>query len=154
MNNVSPVDIDEIDRQILRLLQLDARISCADLSRKLGVAEATIRFRVNRLVENRVITKFTCLLDPAKMGFKVSGAILLKIEPTHLELACKQLMAFKETQYLFQSTGEYDVVSVVLAEDMGKLNDLVMKTKMIEGVKDARVSVITRMLKLDPSLNF
>jgi Lrp/AsnC family transcriptional regulator for asnA, asnC and gidA len=145
-------DIDDLDKQILKLLQLDARIPFAELSRKLDVAEATIRFRVNKLVEKGIITNFTALIDPAKVGMKVSGAILLKIDPAYLEEACKQLMSFKETQYLFQSTGEYDVVSVIITWDMEHLSELVKKTKLIPGVKDARVSVTTRFLKFDPTI--
>jgi len=145
-------DIDDLDKQILKLLQLDARIPFAELSRKLDVAETTIRFRVNKLIEKKIITNFTALIDPAKVGMKVSGAILLKIDPAYLEEACKQLMLFKETQYLFQSTGEYDVVSVIITWDMEHLSKLVKKTKLIPGVKDARVSVTTRFLKFDPTI--
>lgn len=148
------ITLDDMDKRILELLQLDARVSFADLSRKLDVAEATVRFRVKRLKDNGVITRFAALLDPAKVGFGVSGAILLKIDPACLEEACKRLVAFDETLYLFQSTGEYDVVSVILARDMVHLNDLVRRTKMIVGVKDARVSVTTRFLKFDPSIKF
>lgn len=146
------IELDDLDKRILDLLQLDARASFAELSRKLAVAEATIRFRVKRLMDNGVITRFAALLDPAKVGFGVSGAILLKIDPAYLEEACKQLVLFDETLYLFQSTGEYDVVSVILARDMFHLNDLVKRTKMILGVKDARVSVTTRFLKFDPAI--
>lgn len=142
-------ELDDLDKNILKLLQLDARIPYAELGRKLEVAEATIRFRVNRLIENRIITKFTTLLNPSKVGLKVSGAILLKIDPAHLDEACTQLIDFEETQYLFQSTGEYDVVSVILAHDMEHLSDLVKRTKLLPGVKDARVSVTTRFLKFD-----
>lgn len=145
-------EIDELDKYILELLQNDARAPFAEISRKLNVAEATIRFRVKRLVEDGFITKFSALLDPVKVGYHVSGAILLKIDPAFLEEACTQLTAFNETRYLFQSTGEYDIVSVVLAHDMAHLNELVKKTKMIPGVKDARVSVTTRFLKFDPTV--
>ena len=144
--------LDDLDKRILKLLQFNGRLSFADLSRELDVAEATIRFRVNRLVSTGVITRFAALLDPAKVGMKVSGAILLKIDPAYLEEACKQLVSFSETQYLFQSTGEYDVVSVIVARDMEHLNNLIKKTKIIPGVKDARVSVTTRFLKFDPSI--
>ena len=153
-SNMVQNTLDDIDKRILELLQLDARASFADLSRKLDVAEATVRFRVKRLTDNGVITRFAALLDPSKVGFGVSGAILLKIDPAFLEEACKQLVAFDETLYLFQSTGEYDVVSVILARDMVHLNDLVRRTKMIVGVKDARVSVTTRFLKFNPSIKF
>ena len=144
--------LDNLDKRILKLLQFNCRLSFADISRELDVAEATVRFRVNRLVNEGVITRFAALLDPAKVGMKVSGAILLKIDPTYLEEACKQLVSFSETQYLFQSTGEYDVVSVIVARDMEHLNNLIKKTKIIPGVKDARVSVTTRFLKFDPSI--
>ena len=144
--------LDDLDKRILKLLQFNGRLSFADLSRELDVAEATVRFRVNRLVSNGIITRFAALLDPAKVGMKVSGAILLKIDPAYLEEACKQLVSFSETQYLFQSTGEYDVVSVIVARDMEHLNSLIKKTKIIPGVKDARVSVTTRFLKFDPSI--
>jgi Lrp/AsnC family transcriptional regulator, regulator for asnA, asnC and gidA len=149
---MTQVNIDDLDRRILKLLQSNCRLSFADLSRELDVAEATVRFRVNRLVNDGIITKFAAILDPTKVGMKVSGAILLKIDPTYLDEACKQLVTFSETLYLFQSTGEYDVVSVIVARDMDHLNDLVRRTKTISGVKDARVSVTTRFLKFDPSI--
>jgi len=149
---VQTVSLDVLDKRILKLLQFNCRLSFAELSRELDVAEATVRFRVNRLVEDGIITRFAALVNPAKVGMKVSGAILLKIDPAYLEEACKQLVSFSETLYLFQSTGEYDVVSVIVARDMEHLNNLVKNTKMIPGVKDARVSVTTRFLKFDPSI--
>jgi Lrp/AsnC family transcriptional regulator for asnA, asnC and gidA len=151
---MTQIELDDVDKRIMEALQLDGRASFAELSRKLDVAEATVRFRVKRLIDKGVITRFAVLLDPAKVGFGVSGAILLKIDPAYLEEACRQMVSFDETLYLFQSTGEYDVVSVILARDMAHLNDLVKKTKMILGVKDARVSVTTRFLKFDPAIKF
>ncbi len=145
-------ELDDLDKRILKLLQFNCRLSFAELSRELDIPEATVRFRVNRLVEDGIITRFAALVNPAKVGMKVSGAILLKIDPAYLEEACKQLVSFSETLYLFQSTGEYDVVSVIVARDMDHLNNLVKNTKMISGVKDARVSVTTRFLKFDPSI--
>jgi Lrp/AsnC family transcriptional regulator for asnA, asnC and gidA len=146
--------LDSIDKQILTVLQQDSRISFADLSRQLNIPEATIRFRVKRLQDNKIITRFAALVDPTKVGFAVSGAILLKIDPAHLEEACKTLTAFSETIYLFQCTGEYDIVSVIFAHDMAHLNDVVKRTKMIAGVKDARLSVTTRFWKVDSTVKF
>ena len=151
---MTQLKLDDIDKRILELLQVEARASFADIGRKLDVAEATVRFRVKRLVNNGVITKFAALIDPAKVGFGVSGAILLKIDPAHMDEACEKLVLFNETLYLFKSTGEYDVVSVVVSQDMAHLNELVKRTKMIPGVKDARVSVTTGFLKFDPAIKF
>ncbi len=148
------ITLDDLDKKILQVLQQDGRISFADLSRKLDTAEATIRFRVKRLEDNKVITRFAALVDSSKVGLGVSGAILLKIDPAHLEDACTQLTAFGEVVYLFQSTGEYDIVSVIFAHDLEKFNDVVRRAKLIVGVKDARVSVITRFLKNVQEITF
>ena len=75
--------LNDLDKRILKLLQVNRRLSFAELGRELDVAEATVRFRVNRLVSNGVITRFAALLDPAKVGLKVTGAILLKIDPAY-----------------------------------------------------------------------
>lgn len=152
-SNMSSPEIDDIDKRILRLLQADAKMPCAEISRKLGVPEATIRFRVNRLVERRVIRNFAALLDPAKIGFNVSAAILFKIDSAYMDEASKQLASLSETRYLFQSTGEYDIVAVVFTYDMTHLTRLVKDAKLIAGVKDARLSVITQLLKFDPTFN-
>ncbi len=146
------IELDALDKQILKLLQREARLSFAEIGRHLNIAETTVRFRVNRLVESGVITRFAALLDPVKVGLKVGGAILLKIDPAHLEETCNQLIAFNETQYLFRSTGEYDLVSMIFARDMEHLNELVKRTKMLPGVKDARLSVTTKILKFAPTL--
>lgn len=148
------ITLDDLDKKILHVLQEDGRISFADLGRKLDTAEATIRFRVKRLEDHKVITRFAALVDPSKVGLGVSGAILLKIDPAHLEDACKQLAAFGEVVYLFQSTGEYDIVSVIFAHDLEHLNDVVRRAKLIVGVKDARVSVTTRFLKNVQEITF
>jgi DNA-binding Lrp family transcriptional regulator len=147
--------LDDLDMRLLRLLQVNSRSSFAELGRELGIAEATVRFRVKRLLNEGIITKFTIMLDSNKVCRRVSGAILLKIDSEHLEAACKKLVEFAETMYLFQSTGEYDVVSVVVSQDLEQLNNVVKRAKAIVGVKDARVSITTKFLKFDPfvSLN-
>ena len=148
---MSPAGLDDLDRRILGILQRDSRTSFAEMSRKLKVTEATVRFRIKRLLNKGVVLKFAALLDPEKAGFPVSGAILLKIDPEHLEETSAQLTAFVQTMFLFQSTGEYDMVAVVYSHDMTQLTQLVRKIKMIPGVKEARVSVTTRFLKFDPT---
>ncbi len=81
MMGSTELEMDELDKNILKLLQKDARLSFAEIGRTLNIAETTARFRVNRLVENGVITRFAAVLDPEKIGFKVGAAILLKIDP-------------------------------------------------------------------------
>lgn len=144
------VELDEIDRKILNRLQSDARTSFASIARELKMSEATIRFRVKKLVKKGVIIRFIALLDPRKIGLSVTAIIMAKVDPTLLEEAFEQLASFNETHHVFQSTGEYDIVAVVHARDMVHLSELRKRVKMIPGIKDALVSATTRLMKIEP----
>ncbi|MCL5317154.1 MAG: Lrp/AsnC family transcriptional regulator [Thaumarchaeota archaeon] len=144
------VHLDDLDRAILNMLQRDARTSYSDIAKKYGTAEATVRFRVKRLVKEGVISAFVAFLNPTKIGFTVSGAILLKLDPTHTDDIISTLIEYTEISYIYRSTGEYDVIAVIYAHDMQHFNALVKGIKMLEGVEDVRISVTTEFLKSNP----
>ncbi|MFQ5822415.1 MAG: Lrp/AsnC family transcriptional regulator [Candidatus Heimdallarchaeota archaeon] len=143
------VELDEIDRKILNMLQSDARTPFASVARELKVSEATVRFRVKKLIKKGVITRFIALLDPRKIGLSVTAIIMAKVDPTLLEEAFEHLASFNETHHVFQGTGEYDIVAVVHARDMVHLSELRKRVKMIPGIKDALVSATTRLMKIE-----
>jgi Lrp/AsnC family transcriptional regulator for asnA, asnC and gidA len=144
-------ELDEIDRKILNMLQSDARTSFARIARESKVSEATVRFRVKKLVKKGVIIGFIALLDPRKIGLLVTATIMAKVDPTLLEEAFEQLASFNETHHVFQSTGEYDIVAVVHVRDMAHLSELRKRVKMIPGITDALVSATTRLMKIKPT---
>jgi Lrp/AsnC family transcriptional regulator for asnA, asnC and gidA len=145
------VELDVTDRKILNILQGDARASYASIARELGVSEATVRFRVKKLLKKGVIIRFIALLDPRKIGLPITAIIMAKVDPNLLEEAFEQLASFGETHHVFQSTGEYDIVAVVHARDLLHLSELRKKVKMIPGIKEASVSAITRLMKIEPA---
>ncbi len=62
------IDIDAVDRRILRVLQTDARISNAELARRCNLSPAACFERVRRLRERKIITGYAAMIDPAKVG--------------------------------------------------------------------------------------
>ncbi|MFQ6135294.1 MAG: Lrp/AsnC family transcriptional regulator, partial [Nitrososphaerales archaeon] len=81
----------------------------------------------------------------------VSGDILLKLDPLHMDSVTTRLVGYSEISYIYRSTGEYDAVAVIYAHDMNHFNSLVKEIKMLEGVKDVRVSVTTEFIKSNPT---
>ena len=61
--------LDDKDKQILNLLQENSRLSYTEIGNELDISEATVRYRVKKLVDAGVISKFTVLLDPRKIGY-------------------------------------------------------------------------------------
>ncbi|HIE18258.1 TPA: Lrp/AsnC family transcriptional regulator [Candidatus Bathyarchaeota archaeon] len=145
--------IDDIDKEILEILQDNCRISYSKIAKKLGVAESTVRYRVARLRREGVITNFIALLDPRKIGLEITAIVLIKVDAQHITEVSKKLATFKELHHLFQSTGEYDLVSVVHARNMLHLNDIRRRIKMLRGVREASVFVATQLIKVEPKFD-
>ena len=142
--------LSEIDIGILEMLQEDGRASFSSIARKLGIAESTVRYRVEKLKESGVITGFQAHLNPRKVGLGITAIALIKVNAAEIVEASETLVSFEESHHLFRTTGSYDLVSVVHARDIVHLNDLIERIKMISGVKEASVEVATHLVKTEP----
>jgi len=146
-------ELDEIDRGILKFLQDDARTSFARIARELHVGESTIRYRVKRLLDEGVITRFTALVNPVKFGLSLTGLLMVRIDPEKLHKVFDKISSFEDIHYILQCTGEYDAVAIFHAKDMNHFNNIVNRVKGVGGVKDALVWMATGFVKIEPRLN-
>ena len=144
-------DLDLLDRQILSILQKDARRSYADIARKVEVNEATVRFRVKKLVEKQVIIQFSALLNPRKIGLSITGVIMAKVSPKTPEDTFNKLKNLNELLHIFQCTGKYDFLAVANVKNMEGLEILKEKIKDISGIEEIEVLATTRLIKIEPS---
>ncbi len=102
--------MDEMDRMILDLLIEDSRMSFAEIGRKVGISRAYTRERIQHLLDEGVIEKFTAVVNPAKMGRAVSAFIDARMRPDVIETFAERLGATPE------------VVSLYLMSDMQSLH--------------------------------
>ena len=144
------VALSDIDIGILEILQADGRASFSSIARKVGIAESTVRYRVEKLKESGVITGFQAHLNPRKIGLGITAIALIKVTAAEIVEASETLATFEESHHLFRTTGSYDLVSVVHARDIVHLNDLIEQIKMIKGVREASIEVATHLVKTEP----
>lgn len=76
-----PTKIDEVDKTVLNVLQDDSRTAFARIAEKLNVSEATVFTRVKKLVEKRVIKRFTALVSPDMVGKTITAFVLINADP-------------------------------------------------------------------------
>ncbi len=139
--------IDELDKKILNILYEDGRASFADIGRKLGVSENTVRFRFNRLLKNGVIRKVSALVDHTKLGLKNSAALMIKIEPSELDRVLEELKSIREVHNIYQLSGDYDAIAVVIGYDLNHIRQVVEDIKKIKGVRSVNTYVTLRIVK-------
>jgi Lrp/AsnC family transcriptional regulator for asnA, asnC and gidA len=144
------VALSEIDIGILEKLQEDGRASYSAIARELGIAESTVRYRVEKLRESGVITSFQAHLNPRRVGLGITAIALIKVDAVEIVEASETRATVEESHHLFRTTGSYDLVSVVHARDIIHLNDLIERIKKISGVREASVEVATHLVKTQP----
>lgn len=139
--------IDELDLAIIRLLQQDSRMPSAVIARQLGVAERTVRARINRLVQDDVI-RLVAVLNPAALGYEVVADIFLEVEPTRLEEVAARVAEMQEVSYVGLTTGERDISVQVFTSSIDALYRLITeRLSPIPGVLNTTTYIVPRVLK-------
>ena len=104
-----PIEIDELDYQILQLLSTDARISLIDLSSKLCNSTQTLSYRIKRLSTLGVIKRFGVLLNLSKIGYKSYKAYIQLNDFSKKSDIIKYVMKNNNISYIDFTIGEYDI---------------------------------------------
>ncbi|MDT7859711.1 MAG: Lrp/AsnC family transcriptional regulator [Candidatus Calditenuis sp.] len=139
--------IDELDLKIISHLQENGRIPVAELAKRLNQPENTVRYRIERLLKNGVIRRFTALVDPRALGLNVSAAVMFKVDPKKLDQLLEKLTSMKDVTNIYQLSGEWDLIAVVFAKDIQDLHERVEELRRAEGVKEMNVMITTRVIK-------
>jgi Lrp/AsnC family transcriptional regulator, regulator for asnA, asnC and gidA len=139
---------DKIDSDILTLLKENSRISFIEMSRRLGVSDATIQFRVKRLKESGIIGKFTVTVNPAAIGYTVAAIMLIEIDADKHDAAKIALSKVPEISEIYSVLGEYDLFIKVWSRSLEEINDLINdKIRSIDGIKDLLEIVVVERVK-------
>lgn len=139
--------IDDVDRAIIACLQQDSRTPSAEIARTVGVAERTVRARIDRLAQDDVI-RLVAVVNPRALGYDVIADVFLEVEVGRVQEVARQLAEVEEVGYVGLTTGDRDISLQVYAPSVDVLYDFVTeKLNHIPGVVRARTFVIPRVIK-------
>jgi len=146
------VDLDEVDRIILRSLRENARMSLLEVSRKSGISDATIQFRLKRMKANGVIERFTVMANPAATGYAVTAIMLVQTDNERHDQAVSALVNIPEITEVYGILGEYDLFLKVWSRSLDELNTLINDhIRSIEGIEDLHEIVVVDRAKEETS---
>lgn len=127
--------MDELDRKIIQILQINGRASNARIARDVGVSEGTVRRRLKTLVEGGVI-KVVALPDPEVLGYDTEALVGIQVDPDKIDDVAKLLVELKESSWVSVTTGSFDIfcwVTLPSSEELG--NFLKAAVGTIPGVR-------------------
>ena len=139
--------LDDLDKAIIRCLQLDGRRPYARIGRELKVPEATVRQRAERLISRRIV-QIVGVTDPLAMGFQQPALIGLKVDAAKLEEIATKIGALDEVTYLVVTAGRFDLMCEVVCEDNDHLlRVLTEDLAKIGGIRSTETMVELRFVK-------
>jgi DNA-binding Lrp family transcriptional regulator len=133
---------DDLDRNLLNLLQANARESTANLARKLGVARTTVLARLARLEREHVVVGYTVRLGQDETDRGVQAYVGITTEPKSARTVTQQLSRFPELRQLCSVSGEFDYIALLRAESTARLDTLLDEIGQIDGVLKTNTSVV------------
>ena len=140
-------EVSDLDKRIIEHLQQDGRRPFTQIAAELGVSEAAVRARTNRLVD-RGILQVVGVTDPLKLGFQQMAMIGIRCEADRLMSVAAAVAEFPEVDYVVITAGTYDILIETVCEDNeGLLRFLAERLRTIDGVRDTETFVYLRMVK-------
>ncbi|CAL8473939.1 Lrp/AsnC family transcriptional regulator [Caballeronia sp. S22] len=134
--------LDDIDRNLVALLQMNARESVANLARQLDVARTTVIARIARLEKNNVIAGYGVRLGQDVLDASIQAYVGIKLTPKYGRDLQKRFARMPEIQLLCAVSGEFDYVAWLRADSPDRLNDLLDEIGALEGVERTTTSII------------
>ncbi len=144
--------MDDLDRQIIKILEENGRASNATIARQVGVSEGTVRRRLKRLIGEKII-RVMAFSDPKAMGFESEALIGVQVDPDKIDEVADALAELTYTRWVAVATGTFDVfawATLPNAERLGRF--LRENVGVIPGVRRTETFVTLAIRKRDYGL--
>jgi DNA-binding Lrp family transcriptional regulator len=131
--------MDDLDRQILSILRRDARLPYTQIAERVGTSEGTVRNRVDHMVEGGIIERFTIATSTGNVKAMIEVSVGVDVDTAAVS---DRLAEWEQVDFVWQVSGDADIVLVVDAIDTESVNDLITRARRLEEVKNTTTRLI------------
>jgi DNA-binding Lrp family transcriptional regulator len=131
--------MDDLDREILSILRRDARTPYTEIADRVGTSEGTVRNRVERMVDDGIIERFTVSTSTGNVKSMIELSVDVNVDTAAV---ADRIIEWKEVDFVWQVSGEQDIVLVVDAADTERVNELITKARELDEVVNTKTRLI------------
>ena len=140
------VRLDDVSKAIIEQLQEDGRQSYATIAKRVGLSEAAVRQRVQRLLDQEVM-QIVAVTDPLQVGFRRQAMIGIRVDGD-LTTVAEKLSGMSEVSYVVITAGSFDLLAEVVCEDDEQLLELLThQIRTLPGVQTTETFVYLKLNK-------
>ena len=141
-----PARLDASAKRIIELLQVDGRLSYAALAKEVGLSEAAVRQRVQRLLDQGVM-QIVAVTDPLQVGFRRQAMIGIRTSGDLVAVG-EAVAAIPEVAYIVTTAGSFDLLCEVVCEDDDHLLEvLTNRIRSMESIVSTETFVYLKLTK-------
>ncbi|PBS12047.1 AsnC family transcriptional regulator [Lysobacteraceae bacterium NML93-0792] len=136
------MSIESPDARLLTLLRENARLSTAEIARRLGLSRTTVQSRIERLERDGVITGYTVRVhDDFEQGH-IRAQIMITVRPRQLTPVVTALRAIDAVRALHSVSGPYDLIALGVVPTVADMDALTDRIGCIEGVERTTSAIV------------
>ena len=135
---------DNIDQKIIEYLKENSRESFVDIGKKLKLSESAVRRRVKNLIGSGTIKKFTLEMGEENA---TSAIVLVSVDSaTDTSKVSLKLAKLDGVKTVYEITGQYDITTIISAQNIADINNSIDALRKITGVVDTNTVIILRKI--------
>jgi DNA-binding Lrp family transcriptional regulator len=142
--------VDDLDRKLLHFLKRDSRLPVASLAGAAGVSRATIKSRIDRLVETGMIKSFTIETGAEFRNAAVRAYVQIEVQGRMADRATQQLLRMAEVEMVHSTNGRWDLIAELEAADLRSFDDVLRQIRLIDGVSVTESNILLSTRKSQP----
>ena len=134
--------LDDKDRRLIGLLRHNSRAPITTLADELKVSRATVQSRLDRLIETRVITRFTIELAVEEKENLVRAIMMIEIEGNLEKSVTERLRRMPAIANSYSTNGKWDLVAVIETDSLEEFDRILREIRHVRGVRNSDTSIL------------
>lgn len=126
--------MDELDENLLNLLERDARASVANIASTTGVSRATVKARIDRLLERNIIERFTIIKGAETRDRSVKAIVQIEVQGVSGDKVAAKMLQIDNVRALYSTNGRWDYIAELEAHDLQDFDKILRQIRLIEGI--------------------
>ena len=140
-------EIDELDKKIMKELVINSNRSYRKLAKEIGISPAALIERVKFLENEQYISGYGARIDYVKLGFEFMAVVEISMSGKDLLAVERKISEFPGVAAVWDSTGEYDAIAILMCKSRSQLSALVKKIIGVKGVEKTNTNMVLNVVK-------
>lgn len=141
LRNYEHIDMDNLDTDLISLLRADARSPISSLAQRLNVSRATVKARIDRLVETGVIQGFT-ITTGTEAPSGVRSIMMVEVEGKAADTVLRRLRGIPEVRTIYATNGRWDIVAELETANLADFDEVLRRIRLIDGISATETSIL------------